>query len=118
MLVPTMGVSVLCYLIKIKSAKVLRCQGVGINNGCVCIMLFDQDKKCQGVEVLRCQGVGVNNGCVCIMLFDQDKRCQGVEVLRCQGVGINNGCVCVSKVCQLIKVLFLPYHSCDVVFCN
>ena len=72
MFVSTMDVSVLFMLFDqeiIKCAKVLRCHGVGINNGCVCIMLFDQDKMCQGVEVLRCHGVGINNGCVCVSII-------------------------------------------------
>ena len=62
MLVSTMDVSLLCYLIKMNSAKVLRCQGV---------------------EVLRCQVVGFNNGCVCIILFDQDKNPPQVSVVVC-----------------------------------
>ena len=67
----------------------------------VCLSLINKKiKMCQGVEVLRCHGVGINNGCVCVSINKKIKMCQGVEVLRCHGVGINNGCVCVSIIYQ------------------
>ena len=33
----------------------------------VCLSFINKKiKMCQGVEVLRCHGVGINNGCVCV----------------------------------------------------
>ena len=67
----------------------------------VCLSFINKKiKMCQGVEVLRCHGVGINNGCVCVsvclsFINKKIKMCQGLEVLRCHGVAINNVVVVV-----------------------